>query len=195
MGIKSASSLLYPIKGLSVKSIKDIINNIYFKDDESRDTIIHKKYLIDVDCNWVACHLGATNSPDEAASITCDFLEALSQYGFVVTPICDGERRHHSKRATVDRIAKREKLKAKTIGERFRLLSTSQKLQNILNLDVTERQRLGDEREALNKSVKSLEKKLAQTKGYYPHSQQTLKGSYKHEDAIWKMTTMVLLIQ
>jgi hypothetical protein len=156
MGIKSASSLLYHIKGLSIKSIKDIINNIYFKDDqssfptsESRNTIICKKYLIDVDCNWVACHLGTT-SPDEAAYIICDFLEALSQYGFVVPPICDGERRHHSKRATVDQIAKREKLKAKTIGERFNLLSTSQKLQNILNLDVTERQRL--------ESVKSLEK-------------------------------------
>ena len=117
MGIKSPTGLVYTIKGLTVKTIKDITKNIHFEHDtsplssssstENNDSnnpinILHEQsYLIDIDCNWVACQLGAIKSPSEAATITADFLETLAHYGFDVTPICDGDKQHHTKRATV----------------------------------------------------------------------------------------------
>ena len=168
MGIANTSSLLYVIKGLSIKSIKSIINEVYYQNPNQATSsssnctnVDHsKKYYVDVDCNWVACNLGGTKSPSEAASITCDFLVTIANYGFVVTPICDGECRHHSKRATIDRIAKREKSKLKAIDERFKLLSVSQQLvQTNSNLTPDQKKKLESEREALSKRIKTLEKK------------------------------------
>ena len=124
MGIDNASLLVYAIKGLSILSIKKIVRHIHFQSSTQTNTASNNhldsdKIHVDVDCNWVACQLGGTKSPNEAASITCDFLLTLAEYGFVVTPICDGVRRHHSKRATISRIAKREKSKLDSVSERF----------------------------------------------------------------------------
>ena len=86
----------------------------------------HQKYYIDVDCNWVACYLGATKNPTEAAHITSDLLQALAARGFIVTPVCDGEIRHHSKRASIDRVVTNEKLKIRSLVDRYKLLSMTQ---------------------------------------------------------------------
>ena len=102
MGINSAKSLTFNIKKLNIRAIKDVIKCI-------RNPTELSFFKIDVDCNWVAFKLGCAKKPQEAASKTADFLQCLASCGFIVTPICDGERRHHSKRASIERIAKFEK--------------------------------------------------------------------------------------
>ena len=174
MGLKSASSLVYAIKGLSIKSVKNILKNTTIQHDpyglfldstnvsnERQEQQQHNcdrdhqnnlqsnqqgehsdqrskhqqqstdcnngRYCIDVDCNWVAYNLGGmVKQPDKAVSLTCNFLEVLARSGFRVTPICDGDLRHHSKRASIERVAEAQKAKVKSHLARYKLLAVSQ---------------------------------------------------------------------
>jgi hypothetical protein len=173
MGIQHAASLLYVMKSLSIKSVKDMIrtkvahqhdynaNQQTTTQQSQHQPHHHQKYYIDVDCNWVACYLGATKNPTEAAHITSDLLQALAARGFIVTPVCDGEIRHHSKRASIDRVVTNEKLKIRSLVDRYKLLSMTQQKQysSNSNLDGNEKDLFEKELTALNKSVTSLERK------------------------------------
>ena len=130
MGSKTPSQLIYSIENLSMEAARDValslkktpvqnVENTVRSSDEEQDNEDEENQNInpssmphaDVDCNWIAFMLGANKCPHEAASKTADFLECLANYGFIVTPICDGKERHHSKRASMERIAKKEKAK------------------------------------------------------------------------------------
>ena len=119
MGIKSCCSLLSSIKCLSMKDIKAIAETHF--DPPSM-------LIDDIDCSFVAYHLGSTTV--NAVEKTKGLLLALAQNGFIVTPICDGSIRHHSKRASIDRKNKREKNRIDALALRNEVLQMTSKMNN-----------------------------------------------------------------
>lgn len=89
MGVKSSNHIVYNIKQLSIKSIKDIIDKVCLNSSSDVFSFLSKPYRIDVDYNWPAFKIGANKKPEQAASLTYNFLECLAKYGFVVTLICN----------------------------------------------------------------------------------------------------------
>ena len=167
MGIKSASKIISSCKNLTVKDIKDALNAVIQQQhnvDENEpsapslsETVPNQQLVIDVDCNWVACYLGGTKTPTNAPSATADFLEVLSNYGFIVNPICDGQSRHFTKRASIDRVANREKCKIDAFESRYSLLNIIQQINN--EVDAAKKEELQKKRDDLIKRIKSLENK------------------------------------
>jgi len=157
MGILNATKAVYNIENLPIKAVKDVLNAI-----RSNTAVENGKipaFRVDIDCNWVACKLGGNKCPRNAAATTADFIECLAKYGFIVTPICDGEARHHSKRASVDRVAKKEIARLKLTKARLDLLAVSQQLRDNVDLDVEDRDRLKRQKDELNNFVSKLDKK------------------------------------
>ena len=175
MGLKSAKSLTFNIKKLNIRAIKDTIKTIRNPADLSF-------FKIDVDCNWVAFKLGCGKKPQEAASKTADFIQCLSSCGFIVTPICDGERRHHSKRASIERVAKYEKDRTMASITRLQLLATSTQLREETNLNTEEREELKNRQKELNKLVGKLEAKVENT-GLYRSFASDLEAELEIRDA------------
>ena len=81
----------------------------------------------------------------------------------MVTPICDGEIRHHSKRASIDRIAKSDKSKIESTLARLRLTALTQRLRNDNDLNNEKKDKIQKEKEDLNKKVSKLENKSVDT--------------------------------
>ena len=91
----------------------------------------NEKIVIDVDCSWIACLVGRGKQPKEIAFAIAKFLVTLAQAGgFIVSPILDGDSRHHSKRATTSRNAKYEQNRIGAIQARFKALAISSKINN-----------------------------------------------------------------
>ena len=127
-------------------------------------------------------NLEVRKKTQEAASLTCDFLECLARYGFVVTPICDGEIRHHSKRASIDRIAKSDKSKIESTLARLRLTALTQRLRNDNDLNNEKKDKIQKEKEDLNKKVSKLENKSVDT-GLPPSFASDLDAELEIRDA------------
>ena len=99
MGVQGSHSLLWNVKSLTLTHFTTLL----------RAKFPNEKIRIDVDCSWVAIFLGRGKRAKEVISVTANFLVTLAQAGgFVVTPVLDGDCRHHSKRATTKRRASRE---------------------------------------------------------------------------------------
>ena len=157
MGLRGANSILYSITGLSIKALKEIACS-RASDDE-------RLVRIDVDCSWVAHKLAAKSGHcSEAGEMTAEVLHLLSKAGFVVTPICDPLHRHHSKRASVERIAKKEKARLTALFSRYELIALSQKM-GLPTLTAQEKAETEKEIESLNKIVKTSEKKASSNGG------------------------------
>ena len=187
MGIKSSNYILHLIKNVSVKGLKDIIEKVIrlLPADENRNENLPRsvvRFRIDVDCNWLAFKLGGGKRPQEAASKVADFLELLRKYGFIVTPICDGELRHHSKRASVERVANNEKNKIKATVARLQLMAVTQQLRADNNMDAEQKENLNKRKEDLDKSVFSLEAKTSST-GLLPSFAADLDAELELQDA------------
>ena len=154
MGIKQPKYFTYNIKGLTIRAVKDLIKSVRQITDRS----ILK---IDVDCNWLAFKLGANKKPNEAATKVADFLQCLASKGFIVTPICDGQIRHHSKRASTEREADNEKNKINASLARLELLAITHQLRSDIDIDDEERSRLQNKQRDLNRLVTKLETKAS----------------------------------
>ena len=90
MGISGGSQFTCVIGNISnFKDIKVALQVVQGKSE-------NKSFRIDVDCSWVLYYLH--NVKD-----LVDFLVVLSLQGAIVTPICDGIHRHHTKRITTKR--------------------------------------------------------------------------------------------
>ena len=165
MGIKSAKKVTLNIKDLSMKGTKDIIDYVCRLDEQIQGGMLEgaeptsSSKRIDVDCNYIACKEGGMKKPEEATIKTADILVCLANYGFIVTPICDGSIRHHSKRASMERISKGEQNRIKYSVARLQLLATTQQLRDNNNLNDQQKQELQNRQTELNKLVSSLENK------------------------------------
>jgi len=103
MGIKSGPQFTFSVSHM--RDLSDIQRIcIQLRQMSKVNNNQHAPIRTDVDCNWIA-NLPRIKNTKEVV----DFLEVLSKNGLVVTPICDGTIRHHSKRATIKRNGKREK--------------------------------------------------------------------------------------
>lgn len=165
MGILSGNIITHLIKRLSVRDVKDSIKIIRQRGAENESEHLR----LDVDISWIVFKIGANKKPpQEAVTLVCDFLQTLAKYGFVVTPICDGEIRHHSKRASTDRVSKREKDRVKATVSRLQLLNIGQQINN--TNDVNEKERLKTRQAELNKVITTLENKVAKNGHTLPPS-------------------------
>ena len=161
MGLRGANSILFTVTGLTLKALKEI----------SRSRLQEDQHLvcIDVDCSWVGHKLAAkTGNYLQAGVMTAEVLHLLAQSGFVVTPICDPQDRHHSKRASTARITEKEKARLTALCSRYRLTALSQKLVDT-TITADEKEEAEKEITSLNKVVNTAEKK-ASTCGTIPLS-------------------------
>lgn len=166
MGVKSPSSLTYTVKNLSIKHVKQVIKDV--RNESGEQTAAEEdeatkilKNRVDADINWLYYKLGANKRKSDAARIISEFLETLALYGFIVTPICDGEARHHSKRATTERIAKKERNKIQASIARLQLIAVSSQLRSDTTLSEEERNGLSARQKDLNEKVRKFESSAA----------------------------------
>ena len=123
MGLRGAKSVLFTITNLTLKALKEIAR--------SRASADERLCRIDVDCSWVGHKLAAKSSNyEQAGEATAEVLYILAKAGFVVTPICDPPHRHHSKRESTDRVAKKEKTRLAALCPHYRLTSLYKKLRS-----------------------------------------------------------------
>ena len=95
-------------------------------------SLLNKNCKIDVDISWIVRKLGIGKTEDSIMKEVSNFLKTLAhQGGFIVTPICDGDERHHSKRDYVNRIAKRERKRVDGLVARFKTMSLEAEIENI----------------------------------------------------------------
>ena len=120
MGVSGAEQLVYAIKNLSVAGVKHIARN--------RLNANERLCRIDVDCSWVAYKLlGKNGNASKAGELVAEFLILLAKAGFVPTPICDPQNRHHSKRESTRRVAEKEKARIEAVTARLKLTALAQK--------------------------------------------------------------------
>ena len=153
MGLKGAGNLLFTAKGISLTDLKNV----------ARSRLLEDEHLccIDVDCSWIGYKLSQGSSSSEDASLqTAELLLLLSKAGFVVTPVCDPLRRHHSKRASTSRIANKERKRINALIVRYQINMLSQRGRKE-DLPVEEKVKIEAELEGLNKRVKTLERSTA----------------------------------
>ena len=162
MGLRGANSILYTATGLSLKALKEIAL--------SRASLDERLVKIDVDCSWVAHKLAAKAGHfNTAGETTAEVLHLLAKAGFVVTPICDPNHRHHSKRASVERIARKEKARLTALFSRYELIALSQKM-GLPTLTAQEKEDTKEKIESLNKTFKTAERKASNNGGGLPSS-------------------------
>ena len=149
MGLKGAASILFHAKGITMTGLKRI----------ARTRLAENEHIcrIDVDCSWLGYKLARSSSDTDASMLTAEVLLLLAKAGFVVTPICDPPHRHHSKRASTDRIAKKERKRIDSLVARYKITELSQRLQDV-NISAEDRGVLSKELGDLNKKSKSLER-------------------------------------
>ena len=154
MGLSTPSAFTYHLRNVSLRALLQIIRARITEDSPGPITV-------DVDCSWVAYKaLGPTQPPTRAPALVFEFMRALASVGFTVFPICDGDERHHSKRASTDRLAKKEKSRIDSILLRCKMLSIAQNLQNE-TIEASAKETLAKELKIIEKKVISLEKRTA----------------------------------
>ena len=123
MGVSGQDKTLFKLKGLSIQNLKRIASSM-----ESALTI-------DVDINWLVYYICRGLRNEEIIRIVADFLATLASSEFIVTPICDGFIRHHSKRASISRIQTREQTRIDSTRARFEAMKISRLLKDNPNDD------------------------------------------------------------
>ena len=129
-------SLVWKATNLSTKDIKQLHDAGILKSLTlpSPSPVEQKeKYCkIDVDVSWIARKLGIGKTEDMVVKEVSLFLRALAHQGpFIVTPVCDGDKRHHSKRAFVDRVAERDRKKKEGLVARYQYISLEAEIDNL----------------------------------------------------------------
>jgi hypothetical protein len=104
MGINNAHSLTYSLCNLKLGQLVAIANARLRERQEQSATFKRVTPSIDIDTSWVARRLLSGNMKVRVGHV-CRVALCLAQSGLSVTLICDGEKRHDSKRATIKRSA------------------------------------------------------------------------------------------
>ena len=107
MGVKHRHKLTYSIKGLSLSRVELLAQARYLevKNNKKVKVVRIQQPTIDVDISWL--YRSKNNILEEnRLSYVINICLAFARVGFVVVLVCDGNIRHHSKRATIERHAK-----------------------------------------------------------------------------------------
>jgi hypothetical protein len=139
MGIQGVSRTTFPkVGGLSLTNLYDIIQN---RRINSGDNMVERKPTIDVDASvWAFIY-------SFAPGMILGFSTVFALAGFDVNLVLDPSKRHHSKRATVDRKAKSYRENIKWLVLKQQLSTAIQSGQNQFDI------------ENLQKKVKAIEAK------------------------------------
>ena len=144
MGGRHGSQAIYLVSNLSRGELRRIGQHRLNNRSVPPGTDPHHP-TIAADCNMVI-HTVGFKKKDPVAALAC-YLEEWADLGFVVIPVVDGIA-PKAKQATVDRLAKREKSRAKAIQNRQLLQVQTKRLE--------EDALTSDERKALTKKCKDL---------------------------------------
>jgi hypothetical protein len=156
MGIKYAHKLTHSIEELSFGNIETIIRSRYLRNLKNVGTNSRlQQPTIDVDVSWL--YRSKRNIKEERRiSSMMDFLLEFTRIGISVVLVCDGDTRHHSKKASIER---RAKLYSNTIEgyiTRNKLMSVTKEKLNAN--DAQEIARLTEQEKNLSTKIKNLEK-------------------------------------
>ena len=164
MGIRSGVSVTFNIENVNgLNDLKNICNAVKKTPDSTTNVNRNNQCIhVDVDCNWIANRDTIKNVHEVA-----DFLESLSINGFIVTPVCDGEFRHHSKRATVERCADRQKSRHQATECRLKISKLKQTMA-----------KCSHQSDESNQEMKQLDKCL---KKYENNASPGISGSFGRE--------------
>ena len=162
MGVAGQEKILYKGTFYSLQNLIEI--------SKARDL----SPVVDVDINWLAWKIGRGVKEAVIVERVVGFLVALAVSGFEVQPICDGKIRHRAKRATYQRIAKREKNRIDGIFMRSRAMEISRALFSAKE----GREDLKKELEKCNKKAKSCESAMfnAMTSNFHETLQSALEN-------------------
>ena len=111
-------------------------------------------FRVDVDISWIVRKLTkCTDSMYQKTVATAVFLVTLKSLGFAVTPVCDPNQRHSTKRSSFERRAKSIKKDIESRAARFELLQLTEKIKSATK-DGVDTASLTKEREEVIKVAK-----------------------------------------
>ena len=113
-----------------------------------------RKLLVDVDMSWIIRKLGIGLREEVQIKKVVQFLRTLARDGFIVTPICDNNTRHHSKRDSISRQFKRERARVDGLFAKCKGISLSTQVRAQGGQYTSLQQK---EREDINKAVRRVE--------------------------------------
>ena len=159
MGIKHAHKLTHAVEALSLGNVEVIarhrfsVNRLQHNDTISTPRL--NQPTLDIDVSWL---YRSRNSITEENRVTYIFNICLqfTQIGISVVLVCDGDQRHHSKRATIERRSKMYNNSIKGYVTRSKLMCISK--ERLLAANNTIKQQLLEEEKKLSMQIKSLEK-------------------------------------
>ena len=128
MGFGSnGAPLVWKVSELSIKHIKTLFD-AGILNSTSSETVMK----VDADVSWIARKIGVGKTEDKVAHEVANFLRAIAHIGgFDVTPICDGDKRHDSKRDYANRQAKRERKRIDGLVARYEGMSLEAEIERI----------------------------------------------------------------
>ena len=139
-------------------------------------------------------HSCKSTNPHDAAKLTVDILLLFKQAGFVVTSICDpAGYRHHSKRASIERIRNRERKRIEGLLARYKISQTTQTLANDEFLSGEEKGKLQEDITALNKTLASCERISSSQLDCQSFSSTSYAIYYKRKMPTQKMSMIAIL--
>ena len=149
-------SLVWKATNLSTKDIKQLYDTGILSHSSVKQQK-EKCCKIDVDVSWIVRKLGIGKAEDMIVKEVSLFLRALAHQGpFVVTPVCDGDKRHHSKRAYVDRVSNWLRKSNEGLVARHQYISLEAEIENLKakGLDQVTEKHWGKKRKFLAESKK-----------------------------------------
>ena len=155
MGIKCGHAATYSLKGLSLNQIYTIAKQRSIA--YHAESVAPPSPTIDIDASWLVrskTSISPSNKIGHLMRVSICFVKA----GFNVVIVCDGDSRHHSKRATTIRIADSYRNRILFLKNQNRILHlyTTARVAGRSNTDDEK-----EELQQLSKETKTLEKKLA----------------------------------
>ena len=146
MGIHCGNLINYIVNDLS---LSDLFNIAKFRSQRRSDSCAYP--MVDIDASWIVRRFVGV-SYEQRILYLFQLIILLLNSGFAVTVICDGEKRHHTKRATTKRFT--ENYQMMLDHQRYKCMliqcCSSSHTNNITS----------EEKEKLEKKIKSLERKL-----------------------------------
>ena len=156
MGIKYAHQLTHSLGGLSLSRLHLIAQHRFLlsKTQTTTNNQRLQQPTLDVDISWL---YRSKNKIVQANRIqhVIDICVEFVRVGFAVILVCDGVNRHHSKRATIGRLAKSYNNSINGYIARSKLMQLSKQRQQT-DL-ISEQNAITEEEKTLTKQIQSLE--------------------------------------
>jgi hypothetical protein len=149
MGLKYAHIYTHQMKDLALHQIYTIASNRMSKNIGTGK----RQPTIDVDCSLVIRSRGGTPCTRTNAQYLVAYASTLAKIGFAVMLVFDGNHRHHSKRATIQRRSDCQRSKIEMIVKKTELLTVTEDRKNTDSVE--ERNNLEKKQSDLKKQITS----------------------------------------